>query len=85
VSKCGHPSTSFYATRMADPRGVAVQGVHFECEECDKERRATFDAGYRAAPFPYRHRMADGRRAYLTWDDTTGTVLVCEPAELIVR
>lgn len=30
-----HPATSLYATKMADPTGVAVYGTHFGCETCD--------------------------------------------------
>lgn len=34
---CNHAATSFYATKMADPTGVAIFGEHYRCEECDAE------------------------------------------------
>ena len=30
-----HPATSLYATKMADPQGSAVYGIHYGCEQCD--------------------------------------------------
>ena len=37
-----HPATSYYATKMADPRGWGEYGIHFGCADCDNNKLRCF-------------------------------------------